>query len=54
MCDGFEIRMKESDGAWHVYVPGMEHIGAATRGRTEEEVRSNIRLVMKMIAEEVE
>lgn len=49
----FPIRLEESDGAFHVSVPGMEHLGAVTWGRTRDEALRNIQEVVQMIAEEM-
>jgi predicted RNase H-like HicB family nuclease len=49
----FPIEMVESDGAWHVCVPELEHKGAATWGTTQEEALRNIQEVIQMVAEEM-
>jgi len=49
----FPVHLEEADGAWHVCVPGMEHLGAATWGKSRDEALRNIQEVMQMIAEEM-
>lgn len=49
----FPIQLEESDGAWHVCVPELEHLGAATWGQTQEEALRNIQEVMQMVLEEM-
>ena len=49
----FPIAFEESDGAWHVYVPGLERQGAATWGRSRDEALRNIQEVVQMLVEEM-
>lgn len=49
----FPVVLEESEGAWHVAVPELEHKGAATWGRTRDEALRNIQEVMQMVAEEM-
>lgn len=49
----FPIALEEADDAWHVYVPGLEELGAATWGRTRDEALRNIQEVVQIIVEEL-
>lgn len=49
----FPIAIEESDGACHVVVPELEHLGAVTWGKSRDEALRNIQEVMQMIAEEM-
>lgn len=49
----FPIALEEADGAWHVYVPGLEEQGAATWGNTKDEALRNIQEVVQMVVEEM-
>lgn len=49
----FPVVLEQSDDAWHVCVPDLEHKGAATWGRTRDEALRNIQEVMQMVAEEM-
>ncbi len=49
----FPIAFEESDGAWHVYVPGLESQGAVTWGRTRDEALRNIQEAVQMLVEEM-
>lgn len=49
----FPIVLEESEGTWSVSVPGLEHKGAATWGRTQDEALRNIQEVMQMVIEEM-
>lgn len=49
-------RDEDFDGqpcGWHVYVPALQHLGAATWGETQEEALKNINEVVHMIIEEL-
>ena len=49
----FPVSMKEDQGKWHVYVPDLDHRGAATWGHSKEEALRNIQEVVQMVAEEM-
>jgi len=49
----FPIVLEAANEAWHVYVPELEHKGAATWGKTKEEAIRNIQEVVQMVAEEM-
>lgn len=49
----FPIVLEPADDAWHVYVPELEHLGAATWGKTKDEALRNIQEVVQMVAEEL-
>lgn len=49
----FPIAFEQADEAWHVYVPGMEELGAATWGKTKDEALRNIQEVVQIIVEEL-
>ena len=49
----FPIVLESAENAWHVYVPELEHKGAATWGKTQEEALRNIQEVVQMVAEEM-
>lgn len=54
----FKVHIEEDafpDGSpgYFVSVPSLEHLGAATQGRTREEAIKNIQEVMGMILEEL-
>lgn len=49
----FPIELEAAEGGWHVYVPELEHKGAATWGKTREEALQNIQEVMQMVVEEM-
>ena len=49
----FPIELVEADDAWHVSVPELEHLGAATWGKTRDEALQNIQEVMQMVVEEM-
>lgn len=53
----FKIRLEEDtfpngEPGYFVCVPELEHLGAATQGRTKEEAIKNIQEVLRMIIEE--
>ena len=53
----FKVLLEEDtfpDGSmgYAVSVPALEHLGAATQGRTREEALKNIQEVLEMILEE--
>ena len=54
----FKVLLEEDtfpDGSrgYSVSVPALEHLGAATQGRTREEAIKNIQEVLEMILEEL-
>ena len=49
----FRIVLEPADDAWHVYVPKLELLGAATCGKTKDEALRNIQVVVQMVAEEL-
>ena len=49
----FPILLEPADDAWHVCVPELEHLGAATWGKTKDEALRNIQEVVQMVVEEM-
>lgn len=49
----FPIVLELADDAWHVFVPELEHKGAATWGKTRDEALRNIQEVAQMVVEEM-
>lgn len=49
----FPVVLEPAGDAWHVFVPELEHKGAATWGKTEDEALRNIQEVVQMVAEEM-
>jgi len=49
----FPIVLEPAGDAWHVCVPELEHLGAATWGKTEDEALANIHEVVQMVIEEM-
>lgn len=49
----FPVVLEPAEDAWHAYVPDLEHLGAATWGKTEDEALTNIREVVQMVIEEM-
>jgi predicted RNase H-like HicB family nuclease len=49
----FKVVVEPDEDRWHVYVPGLEHLGAATWGSTREEALTHIREVMEMLVAEL-
>jgi predicted RNase H-like HicB family nuclease len=54
----FKVKLQEDlfpDGTtgYHVSVPSLEHLGAATQGRRREEALRNIQEVLEMLLEEL-
>jgi predicted RNase H-like HicB family nuclease len=43
----------QGNPAWHAYCPALESIGAATSGRTREEVLERINQLVQMIVQEL-
>lgn len=48
----FRIVIEPDEDRWRAYTPALEHLGAATRGRTRQEALRHIREVLEMIVAE--
>jgi predicted RNase H-like HicB family nuclease len=49
----FKVVVEPDEDRWHARAPGLEHLGAATWGRTREEALAHIRQVVEMIVAEL-
>lgn len=49
----FPVVLEPAKDAWHVYVPDLEHKGAATWGKDRDEALRNIQEVVQMVVEEM-
>ncbi len=47
------VVLEATEDAWHVCVPQLEHLGAATWGKSREEALENIQEVLQMVVEEM-
>jgi predicted RNase H-like HicB family nuclease len=47
----FNISLEPDEEGWRAFYPPLEHIGASTWGKTQEEARQNIYEVLSMIVE---
>lgn len=49
----FPVVLEPAGDAWNVFVPELEHKGAATWGKTQDEALRNIQEVIQMVVEEM-
>ena len=48
----FNVSLEPDEEGWRAFYPPLEHIGASTWGKTQEEARQHIYEVLAMIVEE--